>query len=438
MSTKVAALFAGLVVLGIASPALAQDNPECLGSQCGKPKEEGGGCGCGCGGSVWVAYTDDGDTLAYGDDADGDGKPDTNDNCTFVANRDQLDSDEDGVGDTCDNCQAVANKDQLDADGDGKGDACDDDKDGDGILDAQDDCPLIPNKDQKNTRKALGVADPCNGAGDACCSDMDGDGVLNSEDNCPLVQNADRAIPAGATCTLDSDGDGTVDSQDNCPFMSNSDQKDTDKDSKGDACDLDKDGDGVPNAKDNCPDAANADQADDDHDGRGNVCDPEFCYVVDPINRDDLDKCLNPKAPFAVSAGPALSVNSGETVRLPLFANRNDLPIKFSWTVKSRPSGSSAAISNPIGMVSSSREFQYAYPNGQVPTFVADESGEYVFQLHAELQKVDPVWKTSADAANAEAKLTAVRSSTSGCSAAWGAPLPGALLALLALRRRRR
>ena len=47
-------------------PVLAQniDNPECLGSSCGKPKEEGGGCGCGCGCSVWVAYTDDGTTLA--------------------------------------------------------------------------------------------------------------------------------------------------------------------------------------------------------------------------------------------------------------------------------------------------------------------------------------------------------------------------------------
>ncbi|MFZ5444203.1 MAG: hypothetical protein ACOZQL_29675, partial [Myxococcota bacterium] len=45
----------------IAAPAFAQniDNPECLGSECGKPKEEGGGCGCGCGCSVWVAYTDD-------------------------------------------------------------------------------------------------------------------------------------------------------------------------------------------------------------------------------------------------------------------------------------------------------------------------------------------------------------------------------------------
>ena len=109
-------------------PALAQnsDNPECLGTQCGTPQEQGGGgCGCGCGCSVWVSYTDDGKTLSYTDDADGDGKSDGFDNCPFVANRDQADSDGDGVGDACDNCPKVANPDQRDTNGNGVGDACD-------------------------------------------------------------------------------------------------------------------------------------------------------------------------------------------------------------------------------------------------------------------------------------------------------------------------
>lgn len=35
-------------------------------------------------------------------DDDGDGVPDTNDNCPAVANADQADADEDGVGDACD------------------------------------------------------------------------------------------------------------------------------------------------------------------------------------------------------------------------------------------------------------------------------------------------------------------------------------------------
>lgn len=94
------AFAAGLILF--TTPALAQTggspNPECLGSDCGTPKEEGGGCGCGCGCSVWVAYTDDGKTLAYTDDADGDGIADQNDNCAFTPNRVQDDSDGDQVG----------------------------------------------------------------------------------------------------------------------------------------------------------------------------------------------------------------------------------------------------------------------------------------------------------------------------------------------------
>ena len=96
-----AVLFAALGAM----PAFAQNNPECLGSQCGTPKEEGGGGGGACtngvctggGCSVWVAYTDDGKTLAYTDDADGDGKADDVDNCPFVSNADQNDAD----GDRC-------------------------------------------------------------------------------------------------------------------------------------------------------------------------------------------------------------------------------------------------------------------------------------------------------------------------------------------------
>jgi hypothetical protein len=72
------------------------------------------------------------------DDADGDGVPDTSDNCPSVSNPEQADTDSDGVGDACDDCFLDANPDQADADADGVGDACDN-------------CPLDANPSQAAT-----------------------------------------------------------------------------------------------------------------------------------------------------------------------------------------------------------------------------------------------------------------------------------------------
>jgi hypothetical protein len=74
-------------------------------------------------------------------DSDGDGVPDSSDNCALAPNPDQADADGDGVGDVCDvvedhdadddgvvddvdNCPLISNSDQLDTDGDGLGNAC--------------------------------------------------------------------------------------------------------------------------------------------------------------------------------------------------------------------------------------------------------------------------------------------------------------------------
>lgn len=62
--------------------------------------------------------------LPPGIDDDGDGHPNTCDNCPGIPN-DQTDTDGDGVGDACDNCPSDFNPDQADSDGDGIGDVCD-------------------------------------------------------------------------------------------------------------------------------------------------------------------------------------------------------------------------------------------------------------------------------------------------------------------------
>ncbi|MBV8760912.1 MAG: thrombospondin type 3 repeat-containing protein [Deltaproteobacteria bacterium] len=86
-------------------------------------------------------------------DTDGDGIPDSIDNCPLVPNPDQADSDGDGIGNACDACGTG-----IDADHDGTDDGCDPclkgpqvDEDGDGIYDACDDCPGIPDPAQSDS-----------------------------------------------------------------------------------------------------------------------------------------------------------------------------------------------------------------------------------------------------------------------------------------------
>ncbi len=422
-----------LVILW-AVPAMAQssDNPECLGTECGSPATVGGGCGCGCGCgcSVWVSYTDDGKTLSYTDDADGDGKSDGHDNCPFVSNRDQADSDGDGVGDACDNCANASNVDQLDTDGDGLGDACDADKDGDGIPNAMDNCPTIPNPAQTRTNTAQPL-------GDACNTDDDGDGIPDGKDNCPLIPNPDQVIPPGAVCNTDLDGDHVGDDFDNCPTIANPNQLDTDGDGIGDVCDLDIDNDGVLNKADNCPLVQNRDQKDDDGDGIGDACDSRYCVVIDPTAPD---ACLDPTLPFAIQGGGSVTLKRGEQFRLPLFANRNNAAIEYSWTVSTRPAGSQAPVNNPEGSVTMSRHWEYAYQDGHIPTFTADVEGDYVLQLSGKLVFPDRAYP-EADTSASNLKLTASGgSSAMACSAVPGdaALMIAASLLALQIRRRRR
>ena len=415
-----------------AAPAMAQsaDNPECLGTSCGKPKEQGGGgCGCGCGCSVWVAYTDDGKTLAYTDDADGDGKADDVDNCAFAPNRDQLDGDGDGVGDVCDNCSGASNFSQLDNDGDGQGDICDGDIDGDSILNAVDICQFIPNANQANLDG--------DALGDVCDDDDDNDGVKDGLDNCPRVSNANQVLPSDVTqCSVDLDGDNVSDTFDNCVGIKNPTQFDTDADGRGDLCDMDMDNDGILNDADNCGLVRNRDQLDDDGDKVGDLCDARYCVVIDPSNPAD---CLDPQSPFRVHGGGAVTLKAGERFRLPLFANRNGAAIEYKWTVTARPPGSKAPVENPIGAATMSRHWEYAYTDGNVPGFTADVSGDYVLQLTGTLQFPDRAYP-EVTTSTSELRLNAQGGAQAGgCSAVgFDAALAGLGLAALGMLRRRR
>ncbi len=155
-----------------------------------------------------------------------------------------LDSDGDGHPDTLDNCPEISNPDQMDTDEDGVGDLCDlQDTDGDGYLDEQDNCPSIANPDQGDLDGDL--------LGDLCDPDADGDGLdLAAEE--ALGTHPLRA---------DTDGDGVLDGEDSCPLQTDPTGQDTDMDGMGDVCDLDDDADGIPDWQDNCPATANPNQA---------------------------------------------------------------------------------------------------------------------------------------------------------------------------------
>jgi hypothetical protein len=385
----VAALCAmGLFVYTGSAYADGKGGGECSGGKCGTPEQSGGGCGCG-GGSILINNTDTGDTYQYADDYDDDGHEDDTDNCPWVANASQLDSDGDSIGDACDVCPKTKDKVQLDTDGDGTGDACDADIDDDGLLNAADNCPTV-----SNYFPGQSVAQPDtdkDGKGDACDDDDDNDNVKDADDNCPLVYNPgqDNNDPNayGDACDNDDDKDNIDNAKDNCPQVANLDQKDSDGDKIGDACDLDQDNDGTRNAVDNCPTKANKDQTDSDRDGKGDICDGTFCFVVN----GDQENCLDPTKTFQVYSPAVKGALAGEQMRLRLFANRSNTPIKFKWVVTERPGGSTATVDNPLGTVRVSTPYEYRYLKGQRSSFTPDEPGIYKIELTANLVFPDNV-----------------------------------------------
>ena len=136
-----------------------------------------------------------------------------------VATAAPVDTDGDGVPDSSDNCPNATNPGQADLDGDGIGDACDSDRDGDGVVNAADNCPNTSNANQADLDG--------DGIGNVCDADRDGDGVANATDNCADTANASQA---------DSDGDGIGDA---CDSSTAPRKCDVDADADVDLRDLD-------------------------------------------------------------------------------------------------------------------------------------------------------------------------------------------------------
>ena len=274
------------------------------------------------------------------------------------------DDDNDGIPDDQDNCPFLADRDQTDLDMDGIGDPCDDDDDNDGFLDGIDNCPRVNNPRQTNTDQGqftcgdtpqlctfetgcvvnyIGLDEYLVCTTDqlerswpearAFCQEYGGDLVQieSAEENVRVAEMLVRRFQEPSRAWMgytDVDEEGIfswVDGNDR-PFSYWANRQPDDgegnqdcahwtdlsqwadgdcsdargfvceeySDNRGDACDTDDDDDTISDISDNCPLVPNTDQADANGDGIGDACDGDTDGDGVPNGEDNCPERANP------------------------------------------------------------------------------------------------------------------------------------------------
>ncbi len=226
--------------------------------------------------------------VAVSDDADLDGAPNNwNAACNAACQA--------ASGVVLDNCSALANADQLNADSDAFGNVCDADDDNDGIADTDDRFPL--NASASADTDTDGAPNTWLASCNVACQLASGLQL----DNCPDVVNADQLNTdgdvQGNACDTDDDNDSVLDTSDQLPLNP--------------AASVDADLDGFPSSwnaacnatcqansgllLDNCPAINSPNQADFNSDGQGDVCDDSDGDGM--LDAWEISNSLNPLDP---------------------------------------------------------------------------------------------------------------------------------------------
>jgi hypothetical protein len=245
-------------------------------------------------------------------DTDGDGVPDSEDNCPREPNRDQKDSDRDGIGDACD----VPDEPERPS---GEPDL---------IIESLTHSPANPNTGEKIQFKAV-----VKNIGSAEAGKSTLEFRIGGETSGPENQFNVPALAPGKTFTQMREA--SFDEEKNygntaiADVLGAVDESDEDNNKKTDTYSVkeaqeerpDSDGDEIPDSHDNCPRDANRDQKDSDDDGIGDACDvqevPVDIVSSRPIERieheDKTEEELQtrPKVPSWVKTTASFWVKGG-------------------------------------------------------------------------------------------------------------------------------